>query len=57
MTLKQALEITLFKNCRVYIEKDNKLSKIESLDDLDKYNLEHDVDIIERGLFTTTIKL
>lgn len=57
MTLKQALEITLFKNHKVYIEKNGKTFKIDSFEDLEAFNLQDKISILNRGFITTTIKL
>lgn len=57
MTLKQALEIALFKNHKIYIEKDGKRYKIESFDDLDDFDLNKGIVILNRGFISTTINL
>lgn len=57
MTLKQALEITLFKNHKIYIEKDGKRYRIESFDDLNKFDLNKGIVILNRGFISTTINL
>lgn len=57
MTLKQALEITLFKNHKIYIEKNNKTFKVESFEDLEAFDLKDEISILNRGFISTTIKL
>jgi len=57
MTLKQALEVTLFKNHKVYIEKNGKSYKLEEFKDLENFNLDDDITILNRGFISTTIKL
>lgn len=57
MTLKQALEIALFKNHKIYIEKDGKRYRIESFDDLDNFDLNKGIVILNRGFISTTINL
>lgn len=57
MTLKQALEISLFKNHKIYIEKDGKRYRIESFDDLDDFDLNKGIVILNRGFISTTINL
>lgn len=57
MTLKQALEITLFKNHKIYIENDNQVFRIERLEDLEAFDLKDDISILNRGFISTTIKL
>lgn len=57
MTLKQALEIALFKNHKIYIEKDGKRYRIESFDDLDDFDLNKGIVILNRGFISTTINL
>ena len=57
MTLKQALEITLFKNHGIYIEKDGKSYKLEEFADLKNFNLDDDISVLNRGFISTTIKL
>ena len=57
MTLKQALEVTLFKNHKVYIEKGDKSYKLEEFADLENFNLDDDISILNRGFISTTIKL
>lgn len=57
MTLKQALEIALFKNHKIYIEKDGERYRIESFDDLDNFDLNKGIVILNRGFISTTINL
>lgn len=57
MTLKQALEIALFKNHKIYIEKDGKRYRIENFDDLDDFDLNKGIVILNRGFISTTINL
>ena len=57
MTLKQALEITLFKNHKIYIEKDGKSYELEEFADLENFNLNDDISVLNRGFISTTIKL
>ena len=57
MTLKQALEIALFKNHKIYIEKDGKRYRIESFDELDDFDLNKGIVILNRGFISTTINL
>lgn len=57
MTLKQALEIALFKNHKIYIEKDGERYRIESFNDLDNFDLNKGIVILNRGFISTTINL
>ncbi len=55
MTLEQALQMTLFKAHKVYIEDDDKTYGIERLEDLKRFCFKREVDQIIINQRATTI--
>ena len=49
MTLLQAIEMAFFKQHKIYIEKDSKMTSICHLEDLYKYDYNEEVDEIRFG--------